>query len=82
MTQKHIVEQFHKVGTGEQKDVIRGDAIRTLTRMCGQVLDINEERVLLKKSRSVSYHSFKFFRKEIKLNTENSLWQWSKSQMT
>jgi hypothetical protein len=34
--------------------VVRGDAIKSLTRMCGQVLDINEERILLKKSRSVS----------------------------
>ena len=52
VTKKHIVESFQKVGA--TPTVVRGDAIKSLTRMCGQVLDINEERILLKKSRSVS----------------------------
>jgi hypothetical protein len=57
VTKKHIVESFQIVGTGENRVQIKGDAIRSLIRMCGQVLDMSEERILLKKSRSVSTFS-------------------------
>jgi hypothetical protein len=54
VTKKHIVESFQTVGSGEKRVQIKGEAIRSLIRMCGQVLDMSEERILLKKSRSVS----------------------------
>ena len=54
VTKKHIVESFQTVGSGEKRVQIKGEAIRSLIRMCGQVLDMSEERILLKKSRLVS----------------------------
>jgi|LauGreDrversion4_2_1035121.scaffolds.fasta_scaffold75830_2 hypothetical protein len=66
VTKKHIVESFQAVG-GNRTKTIREDAIRSLVRMCGHVLNQQEERLLLKKSKSVrpSIHTIMLmFRRE------------------
>lgn len=56
VTKKHIVESFQAVGApnGNRTKTIKEEAIRSLVRMCGHVLNQQEERLLLKKSKSVS----------------------------
>jgi hypothetical protein len=58
VTKKHIVESFQEVGgggigNGIRTKTIKEDAIRSLVRMCGHALNQQEERLLLKKSKSV-----------------------------
>jgi hypothetical protein len=53
VTKKHIVESFQQLG-GQRTKTVKGDAIKSLIKMCGQVLNKQEERILLKKSHTVS----------------------------